>query len=97
MTVVLAVSQTFDSVLLGSRNALLVTDISYLDCPTGYHGPKVHVSVDTTLNIRGVYDPLYSAICPMNYLESDAMWYKYVIPRLLHNLIGCSVQECENM
>ncbi len=36
---------------------------------------EVHDSVDTTLNTKGVYDPLYSAFHPMNYLESDAMWY----------------------
>ncbi len=38
ITVVIAVSQMLDVV---ARNALLVTDISYLDCPTGYHGSKV--------------------------------------------------------
>ena len=24
----------------------------------------------------GVYDPVYSAVCPMKYIESDVMWYK---------------------
>ena len=26
------------------------------------------------LHITGVYDPLYSAVHPMKYLESDVMW-----------------------
>ncbi len=71
-TTCIAVSQTLQCV---ARKALLVTvtDIHYtlIVARLVTMVPR-YMSVETTLNILiGVYDSLYSAICPMNYLESD--------------------------